>query len=202
MGLESYLFNIEFAAPIQEDKIVTLFHAAGMTHLIDKNLGGTINDFRSYYFEIRSEQGLTEVHCLLSPSETILQSFNLRFSVLSSKYVIDQTFKFLHDLNAFKSIRLIDTEIRNHIYRKLRKEGKVDQSFVGLNQVEEDYVENCCYIPLDLEMFKQNELAIAKRQRVLENENGMIIEGGEKTIGLIDKKGLFERFFGWIRREL
>jgi len=202
MGLESYLFNIEFKEPIPEDKIVTLLHGAGMTHLVNRNSGETINDFRSYYFEIRSEQGLTEAHCLLSPLETTLRDFSLRFSILSPKYVIDQTFKFMYELDAYKPIQIIDTEIRNHVYRKLRNEGKIDQSFEGLNQDEDDKIETLCYIPLDLEMFKQNDLAIAKRQRLLENETGIIMEGGEKTIDLVEKEGLFRRFFGWIKREL
>jgi|SRR5688572_3772972 len=202
MGLESYLLNVEFTEPIPEEKIVTLFHAAGMIHLVNKNSGETLNDFREYYFEIRSEQGLTEAHCILPPLETTLQDFSLRFSILSPKYVIDQTFRFLYELSAFKPIQIFDTEIRNHIYRKLRKEGKVGQSFEGLGQDEDDEIDNLCYIPLDLEIFRQNDLAIAKRQRVLENETGIVIEGGEKTIEVVRKEGLFERFLGWIKREL
>jgi hypothetical protein len=202
MGLESYLFKIEFIEPIPEGKIISLFNAAGMTYLGDRKHGETITEYRSYYFEIRSEQGLTEAHCLLAPSETLVEEFSLRFSILSPKYVIDQTFKFLTGLSALKSFRIFDTEIGNHIYRKLRKEGKVDQSFEGLNYVEAKEIENLCHIPLDVRIFKQNEPSITKRQIILENEIGKTIEGGKNTTDYISKRGLFNRFIGWITNEL
>lgn len=203
MGLEAYLFNIEFKEHVLEQDIVEVFDKIGMTHLADKFEKRTDRNYGSYYFELRTEKGLNEGHCIFAPTVRELSYFSLRFSVLSPKTVIDQTFDLLKKLNTIRPINVYDTEIRNHIYRQLRKDKKVDDWFNGLEGTdEEEKIEKACYIEIDVEKFKQNQPGIMKRQIVINNENGEIIESGSITIDHIEKKGLFDRFIGWVKKEL
>ena len=179
MGLEAYLFTIEFKEPVLEQEIIDLFETIGMTHLNDKFQKRTDKNYGSYYFELRTEMGLTEGHCILAPTDRELSDFSLRFSVVSPKTVIDQTFQLLIKLNELRPIDVYDTEIKNHIYRQLRKEKEVDDWFKGLEGTDEEAkIEKVCYVEIDAEIFKQNQLGIMKRQIVTNNEKGEIIESG------------------------
>jgi hypothetical protein len=55
---------------------------------------------------------------------------------------------------------------------------------------------------LNAEDFKRNELEIMKRQWILNNTTGEIIEGGNATFDYLEKKGLFNRFWRWVKKEL
>lgn len=203
MGLEAYLFNIEFKDPVLEQDIVSLFENIGMTHLDDKFEKRTDQNYGSYYFELRTEKGLTEGHCILAPTDHTLTDFSLRFSIVSPRTVIDQTFDLLRKLNDLRPINVQDTEIRNHMYRQLRKDGKVDNWFQGLEGTDEEAkIDKSCYIEIDAGKFVQNQLGIMKRQIVANNEKGEVIAGGSTTIDYMVKKGLFGRFMGWIKKEL
>jgi hypothetical protein len=59
-----------------------------------------------------------------------------------------------------------------------------------------------CYIEIDAEKFKLNQLGIMKCQIINNNEKGEIIEGDSATIDCTEKKGAFSRFIGWIKNEL
>ncbi len=203
MGLEAYLFNIEFKEPVLEQEIVGLFETIGMTHLVNKFEKRTDKNYGSYYFELRTEDGLTEGHCILAPTDKELSDFSLRFSVISPNRVIDQTFNLLKKLNDIRPINVYDTEIKNHVYRQLRKDKKIDDWFNGLEGTDEEAkIEKSCYIEIDADIFKKNPLGIMKRQIVTNNEKGEIIESGSTTIDHIEKKGLFDRFIGWVKNEL
>jgi len=189
--------------PVPELEILGLFDSIGMTHLANRHTIRTENDYGSYFFELRSDKGLTEAHCVLRPTDMTLSEFSIRFSVISPKTVIDQTFHLFERLNVIKPIDIYDSEIRNHIKRKLRNEGKVDRWFKGLEgTAEEDKINKMCYIPIDSNVFMQNKLGIAKRELVCKNDSGEIIEGGPATSILIRKKGLFDKYIGWITKEL
>jgi len=203
MGLEAYLFNIEFNRPVLEQDMVGLFDKIGMTHLTDKFEKRTSENYGSYYFELRTDKGLTEAHCILAPTDSTLTDFSLRFSVVSPKTVIDQTFELMKKLNEIEPINVFDTEIKNHIYKHLRKDKKVDDWFNGLEGTDEEAkIDKMCYIKIDAENFRQNEMGIMKRQIVISNDKGEIIESGSTTINHIEKKGLFDRFIGWVKNEL
>ena len=203
MGLEAYLFNIEFKEPVLEQDIVGLFEKIGMNHLNDKFEKRTDKNYGSYYFEYRTENGLTEGHCILEPTDREISDFSLRFSVVSPKSVINQTFDLLKKLNDIKPINVYDTEIKNHVYRKLRQDKKVDDWFNGLEGTDEEAkIEKGCYIEIDIDKFNQNELGIMKRQLLINNDKGEVIESGSNTINHIEKKGLFDRFIGWVKKEL
>jgi hypothetical protein len=102
---------------------------------------------------------------IYSPSEKNSDEFSLRFSVLSPKTVIDQTFDLLTKLNALTLIKVYDTEIQNHIYRQLRKDGVIDQNFDGIEGTDkEKAIQLQCYIPIDAGAFSKNDLSIHKRQ--------------------------------------
>jgi len=202
MGLEAYLLQIKFQTPISEEEVILLLEQAGMAYLADKSHKQNINSYGNLYFEERSIKGLIEAHILTAPGDTRIDDFSLRFSILSPKTVVDQTFEFLQKLCTLIDIEVYDTEIRNHIFRRLRQTGKVDQNFEGLNEEDDAAIDKLCFVSLNADDFKRNELEIVKRQTVLDNEHGEIIEGGAATINFIDKNGFFNRFLGWIKKEL
>jgi hypothetical protein len=84
----------------------------------------------------------------------------------------------------------------------LRQTGKVDRNFEGLDGEDDAAIDKLCFVSLSVDEFNRNELEIVKRQTVLDNAHGEIIEGGSATINFIEKKGLFSRFLGWIKKEL
>lgn len=199
MGLEAYLFYVQFECPIPESNIINVFEKAGMVHLSKDKQGS----FRSFYFECRTEHGLTECHCLLPPEERELTQCSLRFSLLSPSTIIEQTFQILSHLDNMTPIRVFDTEIRDHIYRKLRRDGEVDTWFKGIEGTpKEKDIHKRSYIPIDVELFNMNQFGIRKREVVLNNKNGDVIESGDTTIRQIEKKGEFNRYLGWIIQEI
>ena len=203
MGLESYLFQIHLDKQVDESEIVNLFKQIGMACLPTSEIQKPTTEFRSYYFELRTENGLTEANVIFEPKLSSVNEFSLRFSVLSPKAIIDQTFNMLGTLNSTIPIKVYDTEITNHIYRQLRKDGVVNQHFDGIeNTDKENDIMQQCYIPIDINEFIKNEFGIYKRQLILSNEYGEIIEGGEKTIVFIEKKGLLDRFIYWFKNEI
>jgi hypothetical protein len=181
MGLEAYLLQIRFKQPTSEEAIIPLLEEAGMFYLDYKSKKQKVDSHGDLYFEQRSNRGLTEAHVLTSPGDTSVDDFSLRFSILSPKTVIDQTFEFLQNLNALTEIEVYDTEIRNHIFRRLQQTGNVDRNFDGLNEEDDAAIDKLCIVSLNIEEFKRNELEIVKRQTVLDNKDGEIIEGGSAT---------------------
>jgi len=202
MGLESYLFSIEFETAVDETEVIPLFEKIGLTHLSERYRQRSSSQFGDIFFELRSPKGLTEIHVLQAPEEVTVKEFSLRFSVVSPASVIDQTFQLLDRLNEERPIIVFDTEVKNHTYRRLRQEGQVDTHFKGLTEEQADEVQAMCRIPLDAEEFKANKLALRKREVVLKNQQGAIVEGGEQTFRHVQKQGLFDKYFGWIKKEL
>ncbi len=202
MGLEAYLLRIKFQTPTTENIAIALLEEVGMSYLKDKSRQQTKDSYGDMFFEIRTSKGLTEANITSSPGDPTVDEFSLRFSILSPKTVVDQTFELLQKLNEISRIDVFDTEIRNHILRRLRQDGKVGRNFEGLEDKDDDAIDKLCFIALNADDFKRNELDIKKRQTVLENTKGEIIEGGSATINFIEKKGMFERFLGWIKKEL
>jgi len=49
MGLESYLFNIEFDKPIPEHEIISLFAKVGMINLSARQEKRTADNYGSFY---------------------------------------------------------------------------------------------------------------------------------------------------------
>ncbi len=203
MGLEAYLFQIQLSRPVDESDVVDLFKKIGMTCLPTSAKNKSLTEYRSYYFEARTQNGLTEANMIYSPSEKNSDEFSLRFSVLSPKIVIDQTFDLLSKLNSLMPIKVYDTEIHNHLYRQLRKNGVIDQNFEGIEGTDkEKEIQLQCFIPLDKVAFSRNDFSIHKRNLVLSNDKGEVIENGSKTIDAIEKKGLVDRFIYWVKNEL
>ena len=201
MGLESYLFYIEFENKIREQELDSLLISVGLRQV--KKEGKNLSDFRGYYYELQTENGITEAHSLFSPNEEKINDFSLRFSVSSPNSVIDQTFGLLNKLNAKKPIKIRDTEIYNHEYRHLRQIGKVDDHFKGLSKSEDEKIRIKCYIPIDAKEFKENKMGIMKREILLrDNGDKAVIRGGSETIEHIERKGAFQKFFGWIKKEI
>jgi hypothetical protein len=202
MGLDSYLFQIRFEMPPKEADAIVLLEEAGMSYLKERSNNQTDQNYGCHYFEQRTANGLVEANLTTAPGDPAADEFSLRFSVLSPKSVVDQTFDFLNRLHTLSPIHVYDTEIKNHIMRQLRQSGKVDKDFEGLKDEDEEAIDKLCFINLNTADFKRNELQIMKRERILSNIEGVVIEGGSVTIDYIEKKGLFDRFLGWIRKEL
>jgi hypothetical protein len=202
MGLEAYLFQIRFSIPPIEAGAIVLLEEAGMSYLKERSNYQAGQNYGSHYFEQRTANGLIEASLITAPGDPTVDEFSLRFSVLSPMSVVDQIFDFLNRLHTLSPIEVYDTEIRNDIMRQLRQSGKVDKDFEGLEDEDEEAIDKLCFISLNADDFKRNELKIMKRERVLNNIEGIVIEGSSATIDYIEKKGLFDRFFGWMRKEL
>ncbi len=188
--------------PPTEAGAIVLLEEAGMSYLKERSNCQTEQNYGSHYFEQRTANGLVEANLTTAPGDPTADEFSLRFSVLSPTSVVDQTFDFLNRLHTLSPIEVYDTEIKNHIMRQLRQSGKVDKDFDGLKEEDEQAIDKLCFIGLNADDFKRNEFQIMKRERVLNNIEGVVIEGGSATIDYIEKKGLFDRFLGWIRKEL
>jgi len=185
MGLETYLLKIEFDEPVITDRIIGLLNSVGLQKLDDH--GMNIKEENSLFFELRTENGLTEAHCMTNQNKPTISHFYVRFSVLSLKSVICQTFKVLSDFNDVIKIRVFDTEIFNHQHQKSkrRKNGNDD-----------------CYIPIVAEQFIQNKHGLKKREIICGNEEGLIIESGFSTLDFIYKNNLYEKYIGWFKNEI
>ncbi len=166
-------------------------------------MNGPIFTINSYYFEQRPNRGLTEVESLISNEKLLLDNFSIRFSIISPKFVVDQTFETLEKLSNIYPIKVFDTEIYNHYNRELRKKGRIYRLFNGsLPNNSKAAIERKCYIPIDLGEFKLNKYGIAKRNLILSNYVGEIIESGRPTFEFIHKNGLYEKYIGWYRVEM
>lgn len=165
MGLESLLLSISFKKPLKEELIIEIFEEAGASFLKNKSNIDNINDFRHWYFEIRTENGLSEIDILLTPNKNQITSWTLRFSILSPEKVIDQSFNFLRKLKSLRSLKVFDTQ---------------------LNSKE---------IELDIEKFKDNQDNERKREIILNNKTGIVIEGGSATTDYIHRNDLVDKIW-------
>ena len=165
MGLESYLLHVVFKNVVPQTEIKGIIESAGASFLSDKSNIEPIDTYRHFYFEIRSELSLTELELLLTPGKSIVTSFSLRFSILSPSSVIDQTFAFLNKLNTLRSIKVLDS----------------DNNSKKLN--------------LDINQFKLNKDKVGKRQIVLNNKTGLVIEGGSATNDYIYNNNLIDKIW-------
>jgi hypothetical protein len=196
MGLEAYLFKVQFNPPVKKNEIINLFQKSGMTYL--KNKTKTNSIYHSYYFEKRTDQGLTECHCL--SKDNILPYCSIRFSILSPHTVIEQTFDIFKQLNKFNQIKVFDLEIENQIYLELVKRKIIKANFQEIKGTKlEDEVLHRLHIPIDPIMFRENKNNIIKKNMILKNETGKIIESDDTTIKSIEKDRKVEDYFGWIK---
>jgi hypothetical protein len=160
MGMESYLLQVKFATPVHQDQLEPLFSAHGAHYLAEKSTTLSTETFQHYYFQVKDDRGLTEIDVLFAPYQVQAYGFTLRFSILSPSTVIDQAFEFLKSLAADQPIRVYDPEM--------------------------DFEE----IPLDVSAFKFNGSNIRKRQAVIDNKTGVIIEGGQASADYIYRNNL------------
>lgn len=165
MGLESYLISLSFKKPIEIADLVDVFQDCGAKFLNNKSNTEQLESFRHWYFEIRSDLGLTEIDVLLTPFQVVATTCSIRFSILSPSTVIDQTFNFLSILKSKRSIKIFDTE------------------------------NNSRELKLDIESFKLNKNNIKKRQIIINNDTGLIIEGGNATTKYIHDNNLLEKIW-------
>ncbi|OQP40991.1 hypothetical protein A4H97_15435 [Niastella yeongjuensis] len=166
MGLESYLLEVCFKNPVSQTDIKDIIESAGATFLAQKSNTEPFDTYRNFYFEIRSDLGLTELNILLAPEKRVVTNFSLRFSILSPSSVIDQSFEFLNKINTIRSIKVIDTD----------------------NKLKE--------LDLSADQFKLNKDIVRKRQIIINNKTGLVIEGGADTTEYIHNNNLMEKIWG------
>ena len=172
MGAETYLFSVAFKTPVPQTEIVDLLVSCGSTFLADKSNTEPLNEFRSYFFEIRSDSGLTEMEVLLVPNIKSAGNFFLRFSILSPSTVIDQSFFFLNKLASKRTISVYDTE-------------------TGMKSIE-----------LDVDKFKSNKEDNLKLEVIVNNEIGLVIESGNVTTDYIYDNNLVEKVWGQKEKDM
>lgn len=165
MGLESYIISASFKKPLLQTEIINLFQDAGATFHVDKSNIEPLDSFRHWYFEIRSNLGLTEIEILLTPNKTYVTTFVARFSILSPSTVIDQTFDFFSKLKTKRSLTVFDTDNNSKV------------------------------LTLDIEDFKSNKEKVRKRQIIINNKTGLVIESGSTTINYIHKNNLMDKIW-------
>jgi hypothetical protein len=166
MGLESYIMTAAFTKPVDQTEIVNIFQASGAFFLTNKSNTEPVDSFRHWYFEIRTELGLTEIDLMLTPNKTKVTNFTLRFSILSPETVIDQTFNFLTNLRTKRSLKVFDTD----------------------NKSKE--------LDLDIAAFKANKDNVKKLKIITNNKTGLVIEGGSVTTKFIHDNNLMEKIWG------
>lgn len=165
MGLESYLITAVFTKPVDQTEIVNIFQESGATFLTKKSNTEPVDTYRHWYFEIRTELGLTEIDIMLTPNKTNATNWTLRFSILSPATVIDQTFNFLSKLRTKCSLKVFDTD----------------------NKSKE--------LDLDIAAFKANKDKVKKLRIIINNKNGLVIEGGSATTQYIYDNNLMEKIW-------
>jgi hypothetical protein len=207
MGLESYLFNVIFQEKVKNEEILPIFRRVGVTFLEDyESIWNQIPDVKGLFFEIRTRKGLTQIHVLLDKKEGFVRDFTVRFSVVSPSTVIEQTFELFERLNNEAPIILRDSEIINHLWRKDVKAGNRDNSFESMRtrHEEDEIYEIAAVIPINVDLFKKNEMRIAKRRIILENETGAIVGGGSDTFDYLEKTdtNVVEKLVNIIKEEL
>ena len=166
MGLESCLIYLTVKSAVSQAEIKDIIENAGAIFLANKSNIDQLDTYRHFYFEIRSDFGLTEVDILLPPGETMITNMSVRFSILSPSSVIDQTFSFLNKLTISQTIKVFDAD----------------------NNLKE--------LDLNVEEFKLNADKIRKRQIVINNKTGLVIEGGSKTTDYIHSNNLMDKIWG------
>jgi hypothetical protein len=171
MGAESYLVKVVFKRPVPQTEIIDLLLSIGSTYLVANSNSEPVDSFRDYYFEIRSDLGLTELNVLLPPNEQNVHSFHLRFSILSPHTVIDQSFDFLKKLRNKKDIKVLYAD--------------------GTSKE----------LKLDVEKFKLNKKQNIILDTIINNETGLIIEGGDTTTNYIYKNNLVDKVWGRNEKE-
>ena|SRR5688572_23411154 len=77
MGLESYLLEICFKNPVPQTDIKDIIESAGASFLAGKSNIEPIDTYRNFYFEIRSDLGLTELYILLAPEKRVVTNFSM-----------------------------------------------------------------------------------------------------------------------------
>lgn len=197
MGLETYLFRIKYTNTVAKNEVPELMGKCGLA-LVDPTDGYSTN---SYFFEAKSAQGLVEAHCIFEAESKHLRSCYMRFSMLSPDSVIEMIFDIFARLNELTPITVLDNEVDNHLY--MLSGANHDNSFsfekLDLDKMEQLYEERC-RIPIDAKIFRQNDYGIQKRNIILANKDGMIIRSGTDTTDTMQKKGLVDKYFGWISK--
>jgi hypothetical protein len=161
---ESYLLRVELSGEYAEDKLHVQLQQAGMTLVKKEDTGG----YKNYQYELSSDSGTTRVSFMLSPAKPNIKELSVRFPVPAPPGIIDQTFGFLGKLNALLSIAVYDTEIRTHIFSQYKKQEENILKYQRLIEENKAEIDRQCYIPVDAQAFKRNEIGLEKRRKVLE----------------------------------
>jgi hypothetical protein len=183
MGLESYLFYATPQEPLCTEKLVPFMTESGFYHL--KHLDKTSSDgSTSYsYFSCKTEYGLTESLTYLDNKAGTVTDIHVRFSVMSKTTVIEQTFGLFKKMVQLHDVLIYDTEVYNHLARmEAKKDGKLGKWFYKPNEDMGQIIDQLCHIPLSPKVFRENPMEITKRERVINNTKGLVIEGGEPSV--------------------
>jgi len=141
---------------------------------LTKKTGEGLESFRNYYYEMTGAASKLEVSFKLMPGKNTTQTISLSLSTDIDPKHIKSLFENIKELSTRMPLDLLDLKRRNIIYEKLHKEGKVNAFYVGLDKEEQLKVEEQAYIPLDSELFlEQNNMGYAEES----NED----KGGERA---------------------
>ncbi|MDB4655520.1 hypothetical protein OAE48_01605, partial [Flavobacteriales bacterium] len=156
---------------------------SGFYHLRHQDKTSTDGSTSYSYFSCKTEYGLTESLAYIDNKAGTVKDIHVRFSVMSKTTVIEQTFGLFKKMVQLHDVLIYDTEVYNHLARiEAEKDGKLGQWFYKPNEDMGQIIDQLCHIPLSPKVFRENPLGITKRERVINNTKGFVIEGGEPSV--------------------
>ena len=183
MGLESYLFYVTPQEPMSAERLVPFMTESGFYHLNHQDKTSSDGGTSYRYFSCKNEYGLTESLAYLDNKAGTVIDIHVRFSVMSKTTVIEQAFGLFKKMIQLHDVLVYDTEVYNHLARiESKKDGKIGQWFYKPNEDMGQIIDQLCHIPLSPKVFRENPLGITKRERVINNTKGFVIEGGEPSV--------------------
>ena len=183
MGLESYLFYVTPQEPMRAERLVPFMTESGFYHLKHQDKTASDGSTSYRYFACKTEYGLTESLAYLDNRAGTVTDIHVRFSVMSKTTVIEQTFGLFKKMLQLHDVVVYDTEVYNHLARmEAKKDGKLGKWFYKPNEDTGQIIDQLCYIPLSPKVFRENPMEITKRERVINNTKGLVIEGGEPSV--------------------
>lgn len=165
------------------DKLVPFMQESGFYHLSFHDKTSSDGETSYRYFSCKTEHGVTESLAYLNNVSEKVTDIHVRFSVMSKTTVIEQTFGLFKKMIQLHDVLVYDTEVYNHLARiEAKKEGKLGEWFYKPNEDMGQIIDQLCHIPLSPKVFRENPLGITKRERVINNTKGLVIEGGEPSV--------------------
>ena len=129
-----------------------------------KQSGSTPSEFRNYYFRLPGASNQCEVQIRLAPDELNVSTVSVQLFFGTTTSTLSLLFDKLIELQQKLPFNLLDFELRYTYLEELKKDGKVNEFYAGLNEAQEMKIERNSYIPVNYNDFQSNLFNIEKRR--------------------------------------